>query len=168
MKPRRRGHRRRTHIDREVELNITSFMNLMVVLVPFLLTTAVFSKMSVLSIDVPTPSNKPADPAATPPPPPPDKAPFRLVVNLQRDGVVIIAGTRTLPMVPRTKDGNYDTAKVREVLTRVKQAHPDHTAIDIMSRPDSPYADLVQVMDADAQPGGDMLFPDVRLGELVK
>ena len=167
MKPRRRGHRRRTHIDREVDLNITSFMNLMVVLVPFLLTTAVFSKMSVLSIDVPTPGNKPVDPSHIPPPPP-DKAPFRLVVNLQPDGVVIVAGTQILPMVPRTQDGGYDTAKVREMLTQIKANRPDHAAIDIMSRPDSPYADLVQVMDADAQPDGTLLFPDVRLGELVK
>ena len=39
--------------DTEVQLNITTFMNLMVVLVPFLLITAAFSEMSVLQLTLP-------------------------------------------------------------------------------------------------------------------
>ena len=38
-----------------VELDITAFMNLMVVLVPFLLMTAVFTSISVLDLKLPTP-----------------------------------------------------------------------------------------------------------------
>ncbi len=167
MKARRRGHRRRQHLEREVELNITSFMNLMVVLVPFLLTTAVFSRLSVLSIDVPTPATN-ASSKPLPPPPPPDNAPFRLVARLEKTGVVIVAGSQTLPVIPRTDDGAYDIAKVRASLTQVRKDHPKHTAIDIMSRPDTPYTDLVQMMDADANLDGAMLFTDIRLGELPK
>ena len=44
------GHR---HIKEAEELNITAFMNLMVVLVPFLLITAVFSRMTVLELNLP-------------------------------------------------------------------------------------------------------------------
>src|SRR5690606_23897883 len=36
------------------ELNITTFMNLMVILVPFLLITSVFSRMTVLNVNLPT------------------------------------------------------------------------------------------------------------------
>ena len=36
------------------ELNVTAFLNLMVVLVPFLLITAVFSRITILELDVPT------------------------------------------------------------------------------------------------------------------
>ncbi|HZD54071.1 MAG TPA: biopolymer transporter ExbD, partial [Woeseiaceae bacterium] len=35
------------------ELNITVFMNLMVILVPFLLITAVFSRLAVLELNLP-------------------------------------------------------------------------------------------------------------------
>ncbi|HSN50904.1 MAG TPA: biopolymer transporter ExbD, partial [Woeseiaceae bacterium] len=35
------------------ELNITAFMNLMVILVPFLLITAVFSRLAVLELNLP-------------------------------------------------------------------------------------------------------------------
>ena len=166
MKPRRHGHRRRRHIDSEVELNITSFMTLMVVLVPFLLSTAVFSRLSVLTIEVPTPAPKNAE--ATPPPPVPDKPPFRLSLRLEENAVVVVAGTRVSEPIAREKDGSYNTTIIHKALAQVKKAHPDHNAIDILSRPNSPYADLIEVMDADSSPAdGSLLFPDIRLGEFT-
>ena len=47
---RRSRHRRNKE---PAELQITAFMNLMVVLVPFLLITAVFSQMAVLDLNLP-------------------------------------------------------------------------------------------------------------------
>ena len=48
---RRRGGRR--YDGESTELNITAFMNLMVILVPFLLITAVFSRLAVLELNLP-------------------------------------------------------------------------------------------------------------------
>jgi biopolymer transport protein ExbD len=48
---RRGGHRRHNHDT--AELNITAFMNLMVILVPFLLITAVFSRLAILELNLP-------------------------------------------------------------------------------------------------------------------
>src|SRR5690606_37569282 len=45
---------RRRQLQDAVELNITAFMNLMVILVPFLLITAVFSRMTVLELNLPS------------------------------------------------------------------------------------------------------------------
>ncbi len=44
---------RRKTLNEVVELNITAFMNLMVILVPFLLITAVFSRMTVIELNLP-------------------------------------------------------------------------------------------------------------------
>src|SRR5690625_6676473 len=45
---------RRKSLNQEAaELNITAFMNLMVILVPFLLITAVFSRMTGLELNLP-------------------------------------------------------------------------------------------------------------------
>jgi len=142
-------------------------MNLMVVLVPFLLTTAVFSRTSILTIDVPTPASQSPNQATPPPPAAPDKVPFRLVVQLAADGVVVIAGSEQTVPVPRNAAGDYDTDAIREALTAIQQAHPSHTAIDILSRPNTPYAELVAVMDADGDTDGGLLFPDIRLGEFT-
>ena len=56
----RSGSRRHNHAT--AELNITAFMNLMVILVPFLLITAVFSRLAILELNLPGSSNEPADP----------------------------------------------------------------------------------------------------------
>ena len=48
--------RRLRHRRPEAELNITAFMNLMVILVPFLLITAVFSQVAILELNLPTSS----------------------------------------------------------------------------------------------------------------
>jgi biopolymer transport protein ExbD len=40
------------------ELNITAFLNLMVILVPFLLITAVFSQMTILELNLPPQKNQ--------------------------------------------------------------------------------------------------------------
>ncbi|MDH3417010.1 MAG: biopolymer transporter ExbD, partial [Gammaproteobacteria bacterium] len=49
---RRRGGGRH-HNDDTADLNITAFMNLMVILVPFLLITAVFSRLAILELNLP-------------------------------------------------------------------------------------------------------------------
>ena len=49
-------YRRKRNKD-DAELSITAFMNLMVILVPFLLITAVFSKISILELDLPSKSD---------------------------------------------------------------------------------------------------------------
>ena len=55
---RRRSARRQVEAT---ELNITAFMNLMVILVPFLLITAVFSQRAILELNVPGASSEPAE-----------------------------------------------------------------------------------------------------------
>ncbi|MCS6946778.1 MAG: biopolymer transporter ExbD, partial [Steroidobacteraceae bacterium] len=48
------GRARRRHRRKEAEdMNITAFMNLMVILVPFLLVTAVFSRLTILQLNLP-------------------------------------------------------------------------------------------------------------------
>ena len=50
---------RKRHRMETVELNITAFMNLMVILVPFLLITAVFSQVAILELNLPSSNDQP-------------------------------------------------------------------------------------------------------------
>ena len=49
----RRHHYRRT-LKEAPDLDMTTFLNLMVVLVPFLLITAVFSRITIVELSLPT------------------------------------------------------------------------------------------------------------------
>lgn len=144
------------------ELEITAFMNLMVVLVPFLLITAVFSRLAIIELNLPAASTTAVDEPV-----------FQLEVTVRRDGLEV--GERTnglLTRLPRT-DGKYDLKGLASYLQRVKASYPDMSNATVLMEPDVPYDTLVQVMDAlrffEARQGGQViqaeLFPDISIGD---
>jgi biopolymer transport protein ExbD len=158
----RLGRRHRRH--EEAELNITAFMNLMVVLVPFLLITAVFSRLTILELNLPSSS------AATPETP--------QVLNLEivvRSGALDVAdrGTGRLRLIPHTPEGPDLAALARFLAEEVKPRFPDATSATLLLEPDIAYDTLVQVMDtvrvATSVEGGRQvqteLFPDISIGD---
>jgi len=166
MKPRARGQRRRVHIAGRSDLDITAFLNLMVVLLPFLLTTAVFSRLAVIGVNVPTPT---PETEAAAPPPPPDPNRYTLALRLEDDAVVVRSGREAPVTVPRDADGAYDTARLAALLAGLKAAHPEHDTADVYARPGTPYRELIAVMDAVSyRAEGGPLFADVRLGEITR
>jgi biopolymer transport protein ExbD len=132
---RRHHYRRRTN---EVpELDVTTFMNLMVVLVPFLLITAVFSRITIVELSLPTASNTP--PAA--------EQPFRVEVMVRQAGLEIGNGTDIIAALPKGADEAYDLAKLSEHLMALKRAYPDVVDASVLLEPEIEYDHLIQVMD---------------------
>ncbi len=148
-----------------VELNITAFMNLMVVLVPFLLMTAVFTHMTILDLNLPKPGSNAAQNKKNPP--------FELRVTI-RDDALILSDNRggLIKRIARLKKGqNYGLLK--QVLKQVKARFPDKTNLTILSQPNTPYDDLIQVMDSarsyqtlyQGEVVNAELFPDISIGD---
>ena len=155
------GRRRKLH--EEQEMNITAFMNLMVVLVPFLLITAVFSRMSILELNLPSGG----------PPPPDAPQTFELEVVVHEDRIVV-ADRNSGPLGSFPKGANgYDYAAVREKLKTIKAQFPDLVAATILLEADTPYDVVVQTMDTvrtfPAQQGSRVvnaeLFPEISVGD---
>ena len=159
----RRGGRRR---DVETaELNITAFMNLMVILVPFLLITAVFSRLAILELNLPGSSSEPADP---------QELVFQLEVIVRQDKIEV--GDRTvgaLGIYPNTEEDGYDFEALTKKLSELKEQYPEKTDASILLEQDIPYDTLVQVMDRvrvaevveDDQVTRNDLFPDISIGD---
>ncbi|HNP36730.1 MAG TPA: biopolymer transporter ExbD [Woeseiaceae bacterium] len=160
---RRRGGRR--HNEDTAELNITAFMNLMVILVPFLLITAVFSRLAILELNLPGSSTEPVDPK---------EQVFQLEVIVREDKIEI--GDRNqglLGVYPNLPDGEYDYEAVSAKLAELKDRYPKKTDAAILLEPDIEYDTVVQVMDRvrieqqiedDAVVRSD-LFPDISIGD---
>ena len=155
-----RSRRRRAEAD---ELNVTAFMNLMVVLVPFLLITAVFSRLTILQL------NLPGDAAAA--------QEMEQVLNIEvivrRDSIQIAdRGTGLLQALPNGPQG-YDLAGLTRYLQLIKQKYPDKTDATVLLEPDTAYDVVVQVMDAvravSVQQEGRWLqaelFPEISVGD---
>jgi biopolymer transport protein ExbD len=140
------------------ELNITAFMNLMVVLVPFLLITAVFSRMAILQLNLPSPS------AAVSP----DDDRFELIVTVRAAGIEVVDSRgQPLQTLPRTASG-FDYAALNRLAKALKDRHPAATAATVLLEPDTDYDTLVQVMDALRAGTGDPpppLFTDIAVGD---
>ncbi|QFT54509.1 biopolymer transporter ExbD [Microbulbifer sp. THAF38] len=160
--------RRRHGRDREApELDITAFLNLMVVLVPFLLVSAVFSRVTILELNMPSGAGggAPDDPAVT----------VEVVVRKEAleisDGEKVIARFPNLtqpeegepaPVEAVVEEGNeegeklallptaevYDLKKLTEFLLQIKASYPEKTDSILLMEADIAYEHLVGVMDS--------------------
>lgn len=147
------------------ELNITAFLNLMVILVPFLLITAVFTRMAVLELNLPAASEQTEQE---------DK--LRLEIVVRDDALVVGDGRRIIAEIARGDEGEYDYDRLSALMERLKEENPDVRQASVLLEPDTEYDILVHVMDAvrmtevpdpDA-PGETMqaeLFPEIALGD---
>jgi biopolymer transport protein ExbD len=130
--------RRATHTN--TELDITAFLNLMVILVPFLLITAVFSSMTVLELNLP-PQTK-----SKPNQDKPKKVQnFELIM---RKDVIVLADTIGGPIKSFFRDnGEFNMKSLSDILVQVKLKFPEKKNLTILMEPNIPYDMLVQAMD---------------------
>jgi biopolymer transport protein ExbD len=131
-----RKHHYNAHAKEELELNITAFLNLMVVLVPFLLITAVFSRMAVIELNLPSAASGPT--AA--------EIGFRPEVIVRELGLEITNGKQIIAAIPKV-DGEYDLATLATYMRSLKEDYSDVDAASVLVEPQIPYDYLIQVMD---------------------
>jgi biopolymer transport protein ExbD len=130
---RKHHYRRRDKVT--PELDMTTFMNLMVVLVPFLLITAVFSRITIAELDLPSAqSTAPSTPS------------FRVEVVVRNEGLEIMDGSRVIAAIEKKGD-KYDLATLSEYLVDIKTQYPDKEDASVLLEPDIQYDHLIQVMD---------------------
>ena len=157
-------NRRRHH--ETADINITAFMNLMVILVPFLLITAVFSRVSVLELNLPGPSAESNDEI---------ESALNLEVTVRETAIEV--GDRRTGLLKRIKRGpdGHDYQALSSFLKQVKARAPKVDEATLLLEPDIPYDVLVQVMDAvrvvvvEEADTGTMamaeLFPEISIGD---
>ena len=159
-----RNRRRGRYNDDTAELNITAFMNLMVILVPFLLITAVFSRLAILELNLPGSSNEPVEQ---------QEQVFQLEIIVRSNKIEV--GDRNqglLGIYPNTEDG-YDYAALSVKLSQLKKRYPAKTDAAILLEQDIAYDTLVQIMDRvrvteeieEQSIVRSDLFPDISIGD---
>src|SRR5471032_2287546 len=120
-------------------LEVSAFINLIVVLIPFLLSTAVFSNMSVVELTLPAKSNnweglKSND--------------LKLEVVVRHDAIEVgdkIGGLKA--RIPNTAFGP-DLVALNSQMFEIKKQFPDVTTASLLPEPNIPYDTVIHVMDA--------------------
>ncbi|MEO8154864.1 MAG: biopolymer transporter ExbD [Rhizobacter sp.] len=148
-----------------VHLEVTAFINVIVVLVPFLLSTAVFSHLAVLELSLPAKTSGPEQLQAND---------LKLEIVIRPDSLDV--GDRIGGLIQRlgnTPQG-YDLVALSALIQQIKLKYPDTKAASVLAQPTTSYDVLVQVMDAvrQAKPPGATaktpnieLFPDISIGD---
>jgi biopolymer transport protein ExbD len=146
-------------------LEITAFINLIVVLVPFLLSTAVFTRLAVIDLSLPAQSSGALEQLKE--------------NNLQLEVVIrpeaIEVGDRIGGLIQRiaNTDKGYDLYTLSALMVQLKAKFPDKSEATVLAEPNTPYDTLVQVMDAmrsantakDGKVVAADLFPNISVGD---
>ena len=145
-------------------LNLVPMMDILTVLVIFLLVTAVFTRMSILELSVPTRSggsniNMPN---------------FAIEVIVRKSGLEISNGSSVQAVIPK-KDNRYDLETLSGMLLRLKALYPRKEDATVLIEPDIEYDYLIKVMDAvrvaEVREEGSrevvktVLFPKISIGD---
>jgi biopolymer transport protein ExbD len=133
-----RGHHYKRPKKEPPELNITTFLNLMVILVPFLLITAVFSRLTIMELNLPTGEGASASA---------NKPQFSVEVVVREKGLEISNGKVVIARFPKVDD-KYDLKTLSEFLLKIKSQYMSKTDATVLMEPDINYNSLILVMDA--------------------
>ena len=132
----RRHHYKRRTKQPAYEIDVTTFLNLMVVLVPFLLITAVFSRLTIVELNLPSSAGGPAtaDESFTP------------EVIVRDAGIEITNGKVVIATVPNVDD-EYDLDTLSDYMVELKTTYPRQEAAAVLMEAAIPYDYLIRVMD---------------------
>jgi biopolymer transport protein ExbD len=151
-------------IQQAEELNITAFLNLMVILVPFLLITAVFSRLTVLELNLPALDAKGEASAKV-------KLQLELVIR-EHSFDIQDANIGLIKKIERTqKDSQWK--QFTDAMVAIKTRFPDESSISLLLEPAVDYKTMIKVMDkvrsAQVVSGFEaetvVLFPDISIGD---
>jgi biopolymer transport protein ExbD len=156
----RRKHRRLRH---EADLDITPFMNLMIVLVPVLLLNMVFAHTRVLELNFPDSVAAGGSQEET----------LQLQVIILDSSLVVADNKGGVIRQIDDDEGEHDFNELSEVMQQIKARLPDKTDVTLMAMKDTSYQSLVSAMDAvrsfKAVVAGSLveaeLFPDISIAD---
>lgn len=157
----RRKHRRPVQ---QADLDITAFMNLMIVLVPVLLLSMVFSQTAVLDLNFPANSDALVNL---------DEENLQLQLIIRPDSLSVGDTKNGLIRRIDSENGQYNFDALVDLLKQIKSRVPDKTEITLLLSENIDYQTLVSAMDrtksypavvaanvVDAE-----LFPDISIGD---
>ena len=155
--------RRRYMTGRQAaSVDVTAFLSLMVILLPFLLITAVFSRITILELQSASGETAPSA----------DRDPLQLQVVV-REAVIEVRHQGQDRAVRLERTGGGEVAALAALMHELKTRYPDSYEATILLEPQVAYDVLVQVMDTvrirQSRHAGGMqstaLFPQIALGD---
>lgn len=144
---------RKEAVKRDVELNITPVMNVFLILVPFLLLTAVFVRIAVLELALPSLGKKDQSNQV--------QEPQQVILNMltiDNEGFQLKSTGFNFPRIPKVGE-RYDFETLARQLRQVKEKYAESQDVIIAPASEITYDIIVHVMDTCRDNG----FPNISI-----
>src|SRR5262245_40509560 len=126
-----------SRLRKPAQLMLVPMIDIFTVLVTFLLMTAVFSRITILQLDLPSSTAAPGTSTPT----------FRLEVIVRHEGFELTNGEQLIATVPKV-NGEYDLKTLSELALALKRDNPEANDASVLLEKDVAYDYLIQTMDA--------------------
>ncbi|MBI5235309.1 MAG: biopolymer transporter ExbD [Deltaproteobacteria bacterium] len=160
-----RPSKSRRHVDAVTDIDLTPVMNVFIIIIPFLLLTAVFAKTAIIDVYLPQEGGEQTGASVQQTP----KIP--LIIKVTGAGFTLDGLGKGIHVPKGASD--YDYKRLAERLSELKDSHPQNEEAIILFEPKIRYEIVIKVMDASREThylkdGINVkraLFPAVSLGE---
>lgn len=133
-----------------IDLDMTPVMNLFMVLIPFLMSMAVFTHLAIIEFSLP-PSQVEESKSEK-------SKELDISIVVTKSGFRIVGTGKKLDLVPRIR-GKFQLEKLRALLKAVKFQYPSQKSVVLVIEADILYDDIIQFMDICRE----SQFPDIAL-----
>jgi len=130
--------RRHRRPQQDTDLDITAFMNLMIVLVPILLMNMIFAHTSIIELNFPK-----GEAAAEL-----DPKRVDLRVAIYDRNIDVLEGETTIVKRIAFETEGFDFELLSRTMQELKKRLPEKRDITVMALPETPYQTIVSVMDS--------------------
>ncbi len=133
-----------------IDLDMTPIMNLFMVLIPFLMSMAVFTHLAIIEFSLP-PSQTNAGESE------PNKE-LDISIVVSHIGFRIVGTGKKMDLVPKVNE-KYQLEKLRVILKAIKFQYPSQTSVVLIFDANTLYDDIIKFMDICRE----SQFPDIGL-----
>jgi biopolymer transport protein ExbD len=121
-----------------IDLDVTPIMNLFMVLIPFLVSMAVFTHMAIIDFSLP--------PAQGEGPAQEESKELDISIVVTQSGFRIVGTGKKLDLIPLER-GQYQYDRLRALLKAVKFEYPSQKSVVLVLESDVLYDDIIKFMD---------------------
>ena len=133
-----------------IDLDMTPVMNLFMVLIPFLMSMAVFTHIAIIEFSLPPAQGTGSEAEQS------KELDISIVVT--QSGFRIVGTGKKLDIIPKIR-GKYQMNQLRALLKAVKFQYPSQTSVVLVFEGNILYDDIIQFMDVCRE----SQFPDIGL-----
>lgn len=125
-----------------IDLDVTPVMNLFLVLIPFLVSMAIFTHMAIVEFSLPPAAPSAEETAGDANP----AGEMDISIVITRTGYTIVGSGQKLPLVPKSGD-QYDFSALVSQLRAIKFKYPRQESVILVIDPRVIYDDIIHFMD---------------------